>query len=126
MRIVSGVAGLLGILAVIGAGSSQAQQVKNGGVTGRIVTKSVETSGPTQVYRTPNQGTFVLTTFCTDVASMELVGARLGFVARITSSIEDCKHFSPGIAFGKGEAISCDPTTTSPRRCMISGVLTKR
>src|SRR5262249_14098502 len=134
-------AALLGVFVL--APAPEAQTVKNGGLTGNIVSVSVEVpvDGSAEVYTTPRNDFFILTQFCSSVSGfgpVTLRGSTFGPVVTSLSPIAPlyCVTFVPGVAFAHNETLTCDAPssfpncqtcgTPTPQRCMITGVLSKK
>jgi hypothetical protein len=119
--VVAMVATLIGVRAV------EAQVIKNGALSGVVVSKSIVLEQPSAVaiYTTPpaGKGVFVLTQFCRSNCP-DLSGSTLG---KIGDNGLGCTSYSPGIAFPPGETLTCTNTGCGfSVPCTITGVVTKK
>jgi hypothetical protein len=115
------------VAALVVVRSSEAQVIKNGALSGVIVSKSiaVPASSSAPVFTTPaaGKGVFVLTQFCRSNCP-ELSGSTL---ARIGDNGSGCTTYSPGIALPPGETLTCTSSGCDPGApCTITGVVTKK
>jgi hypothetical protein len=114
----------IGTAVLIGAcmGSSDAQTLHIGGLSGKVVT--IKGSANEVVFVTPPKKFFVLTQFCS-LGSSSVAGALTsstqGLVA-VAPSGNNCSTYSPGIALPQNDTLTCGGMT----ECMIIGVLSSR
>jgi len=125
------------------ATAGHTQQIRNGGLSGTIMSFTGSTSGTTatDIFTTPSgtrAGHFVLTQYCghhnhgSSVFNLHLQGSVFGVIHTVRSGEVDedrCISFVPGIALSQGETISCQATggdSIVTGHCMITGVLSKR
>jgi hypothetical protein len=112
---------------IIFSSTTEAQEIKHGGLTGTIVsaTTIVCTNGGcvNPIYTTPAEGSFVLTQFCATTDVLRVIGSSFGGIP-VNEGI-GCTTFSPGIALPQNETISCENGGTFGD-CMITGVLSDK
>ena len=117
-----------------------AQQTKNGGPKGQVLSESVvlsASSGPVEVVQLPDDRFFLLTSFCAGpTGNTLLLGQTFGEIAAIRTTAESntfqlsvptCHRFPHGVALPPGEILMCDnghPTNSS--FCSVTGVLSKK
>jgi hypothetical protein len=104
----------------------EAQLVKNGGLSGKVitVTADVVSQTPVPLFATPATGFLVITQFCSvDGDPLNLRGRDFGLIVKIVGA-DRCAQFTPGIVIPQNELLFCDPETTSSR-CMLIGILSK-
>jgi len=132
------------VLLIFTATAGHTQQIRNGGLSGTIMSFTGSTSGTTatNLFTTPvgnKAGHFILTQFCgntnfgNSVHTLALHGSVLGVINKVRGDFFDeeaCVSFTPGIALSKDETLSCQATGGDPNNstghCMITGVLSKR
>jgi len=119
------VVGVVAALVIVRA--SEAQVIKNGALSGVVVSKSiavpVSSSAPVFTAPAAGKGVFVLTQFCRSNCP-ELSGSTLG---RIGDNSTGCTTYTPGIALPPGEVLTCTSSgCDSPVPCTITGVVTKK
>jgi len=112
---------------------AEAQEIKKGGLSGRIISVAVEipANSNTPVFTTPSSRFFILTQVCTRTGAGPiplLIGSTFGvFILGDVSQTEGiCRTFSPGIALPQNEALSFTTANTVSARGMITGVLSKK
>jgi hypothetical protein len=118
------------------AGPTQAQQLKNGMLSGSIVSAIAHPPACTinpnpppyeicpevDVYTTPTDKAFVATQVCGQYA-YGFSGSTIGEFAEQFPENEPCLTYKPGLALPKGETIRCTGSTVGFASCMIIGVL---
>jgi hypothetical protein len=106
------------------AGSAQAQQIKNGELTGTVKSGHVLVSGNGQatVLQTPNKNQFIMTQFCKEDGDTNLQGSTLGVI----TTTNGCTEFSPGVAIPPNEVLFCNNGDSQSRSCSVTGVLSKK
>ena len=112
---------------------AEAQQIRNGGLTGKVESHRASVSGnlgSAQVHTTPDKGFYVLTQICS-LRPMELAGNTTGILARIDNDDENdlnCRSFNPGFVIPQAEVLTCNSRHTNPATspCIITGVQVKR
>lgn len=115
----------------LGAAAMAQEVTKQGGaVAGPVLsaTTFVLANKTTEVLTTPQEGFFVLTTFCTSGPDMILQGdERFEFIARAGHQIDRlCQNFQPGIALPQSMVITCFNLSSGSNGCNVSGVLSQR
>jgi len=122
------------------ATAGHTQQIRNGGLSGTVMSFSENTSGGTaaNLFTTPATGNsrFILTQFCGNHGSqrtLSLGGSILGVIVQIRGGVgpttdDRCVSFDPGIALSQNETISCRRIGGNDEtgHCMITGVLSRR
>ena len=103
---------------------AQAQQMKKGTLTGKVVSAAVElpANSSATVFTTPTKGFFVLTQVCVDKKDANVRGATVGPVF----NDDKCTTYTPGIAFPQSEVITCVNNGGDPAGCCITGVISKK
>jgi hypothetical protein len=104
-------------------GAAHAQLVKNGAVTGTLVSESADIGGT--VLTVPSDKAFVLTQVCSeDLRSFQLTAGSL--IVPTTINAVSCAEYAPGIVFPGGAAVTCTPTGNFGfgKHCLVTGVLT--
>ena len=128
--------------AALFATSASGQAVKNGTLSGTIVSANAvaPTGGSDAVLLTaPATGRLVITQICAQGTSganngdaAQVVGSTLGRFGLAIASGDvgegACTNFSPGFAVPAGEELRCGQTgaSGSPVSCSITGVLSKK
>ncbi len=112
-------------LVALASATAIAQTVKNGELSGTIISKSVTipAASSANVYTTPAAGFFVLTQICSSTNNIVLTGTTMGEIHRNQT---DCQSFTPGIVMPAGETLSCYNQYGNPFSCVITGILTKK
>ena len=111
-----------GILWLTG-GAAQAQNVKNGAVSGTLVSKSADIGAT--VLTVPSGKAFVLTQVCSeDLRSFQLDAGSL--IVPTNISAVSCAEYSPGIVIPAETAVICTQTGNFGfgKHCLVTGVLT--
>jgi hypothetical protein len=115
------------VAALVVVRPSEAQVIKNGSLSGVVVSKGIvlQAPGSAPVFTTPaaGKGVFVLTQFCRSNCP-DLSGSTLG---KIGDNGIGCTTYSPGIAFPPGETLTCTSQGCDfAVPCTITGVVTKK
>ena len=108
--------------------SAVAQQVKNGTISGTLLSAgaTVPANSAALVFTAPATGHFILTTFCGDATQLTLRGHTVGFIASLALNAgASCQPLTPGFAIPQGEILSCISSIGFPSDCSISGVLSE-
>lgn len=125
---------------VFHAGTASAQVVKQGNLSGTLVSASgtapsAGVDGP--ILTTPASGAFVLTQLCTagtpgqnNGENARVVGGTLGVITQQygDSTLGSCTVYTPGVAIPPGEELRCVQIGASagPVTCTVTGVLSKK
>src|SRR5262245_44871595 len=107
----------------LGSGTAGAQALKNGTVSGTLVSASADIGGT--VLTVPSDKAFVLTQTCSeDLRSFQLTAGSL--IVPTTINAVSCAEYAPGIVFPGGSALTCSPTGNFGfgKHCLVTGVLT--
>jgi len=109
----------------LAAGSAQAQQIKNGELSGTLMSGHalVTANGQANVLQTPSKGQFIMTQFCREDGDTDLQGSSLGV---ITTPNNNCTEFSPGVPVPRDEVLFCRNNDGQSRSCSVIGVLSKK
>lgn len=112
-------------LVAMASATAIAQTVKNGEISGIIVSKSVSipASSSANLYTTPATGYFIITQACSTGSYMPLSGSGIGEIARLNSS---CQTFTPGFVVPAGTTLSCYNEYAFTSSCNVTGVLSKK
>lgn len=108
----------------LAAGTAWAQQIKNGNLSGTLMSGHalVTGNGQANVLQTPSKGNFIMTQFCKEDNDTELQGSSLGVITTTNS----CTTFSPGVPIPRDEVLFCRNPDTQSRSCSVMGVLSKK
>jgi hypothetical protein len=108
----------------LGAGVAGAQQIKNGDLTGTVMSGHalVDGNGQANVLQTPTKGQFIMTQFCKEANSTQLQGSTVGVI----TTDNDCTTFFPGVAIPANEILFCRNLDGQSRSCSVTGVLSKK
>jgi len=104
-------------------GTAQAQNVKNGAISGTLVSKSADIGAT--VLTVPPGKAFVLTQVCSeDLRSFQLFAGNL--IVPTTINAVSCAEYAPGIVIPAETAVICTPTGNfgGGKHCLVTGVLT--
>jgi hypothetical protein len=133
--------GLAALLTSLHAGSAAAQTVKNGTISGTLVSASASapTGGTDAVLlTTPSTGAFILTQVCTmsspganNQDNVQVVGSTVGRLALETKddfNFGSCTTFQPGLPLPAGEELRCVQVgaSASAVTCTVIGVVSKK
>jgi hypothetical protein len=100
-----------------------AQSVKNGQVSGTLVSASAV--GGDTIFTVPGDKAFVLTQWCSeDLRAFQLTAGNL--IVPTAISAVGCAAYEPGVVIAPGTGITCTPTGAFSfgTHCLITGVLT--
>ena len=108
----------------LAVGSAQAQQIKNGELTGTLMSGHtlVTGNGQANVLQTPSKGRFIMTQFCKEDSDTDLQGSTLGVI----TTTKDCTEFSPGVPIPRDEVLFCRNGDSQSRSCSVMGLLSKK
>jgi hypothetical protein len=104
-------------------GAAHALAVKNGAVSGTLVSGSADIGGT--VLMVPSEKAFVLTQACgEDLRSFQLTAGSL--IVPSPFDAVSCAEYTPGIVIPGGTAVTCPPTGNFGfgKHCLVTGVLT--
>lgn len=110
--------------------SVQAQVIKKGELSGRIVTVGVlgPAGGSAVLYTAPDakEGRFILSKLCAaqENGNHAVLASSLGSLE--ATDRPDCTDFSPGLALPPGEQLTCRGFTDTGRYCVATGVLSRK
>jgi hypothetical protein len=136
MRVV--VIGVFLILTVFASGTAHAQQVKNGGLTGRIVSGTAssadEVAQPVVGVSCLANEKLIITTACAiENSSGFTCNVSSGVSGRILIAVTDgspkCITYTPGFAIAPNDTIVCQASNgggTADCRCVVTGVCSRR
>jgi hypothetical protein len=101
-----------------------AQTVKNGEISGIIVSKSVSipATSSANLYTTPATGFFIITQACSVSSNIPLSGSGIGEITRLNG----CQTFTPGFVVPAGTTLSCYNEYGFTSGCTVTGVLSKK
>ena len=125
---------------VLLASPSLAQSVKNGGLSGQVLSGSASalTGGTdTTILTTPANGVFVLTQICTmgtpgsnNENNAFVSGATIGRIAQqyATDGLGSCTQYAPGILIPSSEELRCvqSGASSSAVTCSVTGVVSSK
>lgn len=131
---------LLALALALAASPSLAQSVKNGGLSGQLLSGSASAlTGGTDatILTTPANGVFVLTQICTmgtpganNENNAFVAGGTIGRIAQVYGSdaLGSCTSYAPGIALPSSEELRCVQAGASPSAvtCSVTGVVSAK